>query len=236
MSGTGGIGIAYADRPFAYVRDANGGVYASPDFLQFLERLARAFATLPTTPSTSSSGSVGTMAMAASAAPTATATAASDTAPAASAAVDTDVWQTAQIGSLLHRFPVQTVVEQTAAIPLVSGEAVQIIAQPAVHGLFILIGMAYLTGPGSVTACSVSTGQVPDVIDHAPGAFASMPFASPIHSPGQSPDALGVDLTIGTCVQQLRVDIPESLYLNVRATFTGDIAAYGSLIVWRVGD
>lgn len=243
MSGRVGTGypggLPYADRPFAYVRDpTTGGVYASPDFLQFLERLVKTVATPPTDVDPPATVSTTTAMAAAPTVATTTAQAAprigdvlAGRAPFAGS-VDSETWQTAQIASMLNRFPVQTVLDPASAIELIDGGVGEVITVPTVHGLFILIGVVHLTGPGAVTAATASVGFNPGVIETAPAAFATSYYGAPAVSPAN----LGTDLSIGTIIQQLRVDIPGQAYLNVVAAFNGDISAYGSLIVWRVGD
>ena len=95
-------------------------------------------------------------------------------------------------------------------------------------GGFVITGTIYLTGSGTVTLAQASAGMTAGVIEPAPGAFATGWFGG-----GAVPGTLGVDLSVGSFSQLISVTVPGTAYLNVQATFSGAISAYGSLIVWR---
>jgi hypothetical protein len=137
----------------------------------------------------------------------------------------------ARAGTALAQVPVQASVVQASAVALTSGTTIQLTTLSVHAGTFVLFGTVYLTGSGSVTLASGSTSLTTAGIETAPGAFATGWFGG-----GASPGSLGVDLSVGTFAHQVVIAStgagPWPVYLNVKATFTGAISAYGSLIAW----
>lgn len=219
MSGTS---IAYGDRPIAYLQP--GGAYATFEFLQFLERLtashnssAAGTAALQTQVNTNTShisaltSEISTL-----------------TTEVNNAATTADQ-ALGRVSLLTAHVPDQTAVAASAAVALTSGSVVQIASMTAPSGTNILMGMICLTGSGSVTLAQASVGLAAGSIETAPGAFGTAVFGG-----GASPGSLGVDLSIGTFVQQRYVAGPQPAYLNVKVNFTGSISAYGNIICWLV--
>ncbi len=221
MSGTT---IPYGDRPITRITPDGG--YATPEFLQFLERLGRAHSsnagdiaglqpqiTANTNAIAAINGEVNNLQILAAAATT------------------TNNQQVGLISDLMQRVPAQTVVVQAGAVALTSGTVAQLTTQGTLAGSYVLLGTVYLTGSGSVTLAQASVGVTAGVIETAPGAFATGWFGG-----GASPGGLSADLSIGSFAQLVSLVVPSTVYLNVKATCSGTISAYGNLIVWRTGN
>ena len=221
MSGTT---IAYGDRPIT--RD-NG--FATFEFLQFLERLNRAAnglnnsgAGLQTQIDANAAGidnlegQISTL--------SSQVTHAQATADGAQA----------YASALGNRRPTEAVLDVSGAVALTSATAIEVLQAPVNAGLHVLIGMVCLTGGGLLSFARASVSTATATIETAPGAFATGWFGA-----GVSPVTLGVDLTIGSFMRVVNIvhvaSVPTTAFLNVDASFSGSISAYGSLIIWPLG-
>jgi hypothetical protein len=223
MSGTT---IAYGDRPIARAQPGSDGVYATFEFLQYLQRLTSSHGNSLTTATglqdqlTTNTHAIGVLNSEVNTLTTGLA----DNVRLAQGA-------NGAAGVALLRVPDGAAVAQAGAVALTSGTATQITTLTVNAGTYVLFGTIYLTGSGSVTIAQASVGLTTAVIETAPGAFATGWFGG-----GASPGGLGVDLSVGTCAQLIPIVAPLPgpwpVYLNIKATFTGAISAYGSLIAW----
>jgi hypothetical protein len=225
MSGSG-LTIAYGDRPIARAHPGTDGVYATFEFLQYLQRLTSSHGNNVATASAlqdqvnTNTSAIGVLNSEVSTLTTGLALNVRATQSASGSA-----------GIALLRVPDGATVVQAGAVALTSGTATQLTTLTVNAGTYVLFGTIYLTGSGSVTIAQASVGMTTAVIETAPGAFATGWFGG-----GASPGSLGVDLSVGTCAQLIPIVAPLPgpwpVYLNVKATFTGAISAYGSLIAW----
>jgi hypothetical protein len=211
MSGTG---IVYGDRPIATVQ--GNGAFATQEFYQYLQRLSashgsntgdltalQAQVTANTTAITTIDGHITTLTVGL----------------AASVASTNDKFSRLQ--------PQFTELDLAGAVPLTSGVVAGVTSISLVSGgNNMLIGTLCLTGTGSVTVASVSVGITAGAIETASGAFGTGWFGA-----GAIPSVIGADLTIGSIARVLFFPVGTPVYLNVRATFSGAISAYGSLAV-----
>jgi hypothetical protein len=118
-----------------------------------------------------------------------------------------------------------------AAVPLVSGMVSQIASVPTTFGKNLVVGMAYLTGAGTVTLATVSVGLTPGVVEAVPGAFANAWYGDA----GASPATIGADLSLGNVIWVVAASKFSTAFLNVSAVFSGEISCYGGLIVLPYG-
>jgi hypothetical protein len=215
MSTTLQQGIPYGDRPMGYLQSS--GVYATTEFLQFLERLQVSVTNAP-------DAAAGLQAQI-NQNTAAIATINSQFAP----LHETDANLQAQINILMAALTVQFSLPSGSAVALTSGTAATVLHEPVPIGVGTLVGIGsvYFTGSGTLSWARASLGSNAAVIDIAAVGQAGTFVGS------ASPGTLGFDIGI-LSMMFLWSGSTTDAYLNAEANFTGSISAYGSFVVIQI--
>ena len=217
-------GIVYGDR--ALGRLQADGVYATPEFLQYLERLS----------ATVKNGSTDATSVTAQVASnTAAITSINNRMTAADAILTNQIsalrgYSTAlqtQVQRLENKRPSQWSLASTAAVALTTLTPAAIITQTIPAGAWMLFAAAYFTGTGGLEWGRASVGITTAIIDVTlPGQYGDTYIAAA----APSPSSLGFDPSVTGLMLYYNNTVDAPVYVNAAAKFTGAISAYGTLL------
>lgn len=203
-------GIFYTDRPMGYAQGT--GVFATPEFGQFLERLSSMVRAGPDAGSTiqtqvdQNTASIATLNSEIATLQT------------------TDAAQQAQINAMGTQVPRYYSLAAASAVALTSGTAATVLSQTIPTGNWAVFGAVYFTGSGTLTWGRASVGTNAAVIDTTTVGQAGAFIGS------ASPGTLGFDIPVGGFFFQWSGSAIAA-YLNAEANFSGTVSAYGSLLM-----
>src|SRR5215472_14229226 len=169
MSGTT---IPYADRPLAYSQDGTG-VFASPEFQQFLERLGSAAGLTSGTAQqnqqnitnnanaiTTINNQLGTIVPALTSA----------------AAVAANALAVANAAHVQQ--PTQATRDSASSVTVPTNTVTEVVSIPSLGGNFVVFATVYLTGSAIVNKAQISAGPTSGTMETAPGAFWTLATAT----------------------------------------------------------